>query len=783
MTETPALRRARFDIPLLVFGTFAVIIGLTLAAGGTWLVALGGSRYYLLTGVALVAVGILYSRRDVFGAWLYLLVYMATLLWSYFEVGASFWPLVPRIVAPTVLGFFAAILAPRLRRRSAPSKPLAYGAAGLTLALFLVLIGFTFVPHEVIQETASDNRSLPQAGVKQPSEWRYYGRDGSGTRFAPYDQITKENVKDLKVAWVYHSLDPATGGGENEDTPIQIGDTLYSCTANNVVFALDLDTGKQKWRFDPQTHAKRWKHCRGVGFYEGATAPHESLCATRIVFSTIDARLLELDAETGRECESFGNNGTVDLRQSMGDGTAQTYYPTSMPTVVDGLIIVGGYVRDNQAVGEPSGVVRAFDAKTGALVWAWNAGKTLLPDSSGRISDYDRGTPNVWSTPSFDESLGLLFLPTGNPSPDFFGGMRSEADNAYSSSVVALDIKTGQERWHYQTVHHDLWDYDVPSQPTLADAPDQTGASVPAIFIPTKRGQIFVLNRRTGKPVTQVEERPAPQGSAPGDYLSATQPQSVEFPTIGAARLNEQSMWGATPFDQLYCRIRFRQLRYEGEFTPPGLTESLDFPGHFGGFNWGSASIDPTRGTLVINDIRVAQILKLVPRAEAEKLTPEQQGENGLSPMSGTPYAIQIADFMSPLGIPCQAPPWGTLTGIDIAKRRIAWQVPMGTSKDTGPLGFKTGLSIPIGMPTIGGPLTTATGVTFFAGTQDFYIRALETATGRLLWKDRLAVGAGATPMTYVSAKTGKQYVVVSTGGSRDSDVRGDALVAYALPN
>jgi quinate dehydrogenase (quinone) len=392
----------------------------------------------------------------------------------------------------------------------------------------------------------------------------------------------------------------------------------------------------------------------------------------------------------------------------------------------------------------------------------------------------------MWSTPAFDPKLGLVYLPTGNATPDYWGGERRPFDDKYSSSVVALDIVTGKPQWSFQTTHHDLWDYDVPAQPALYDMPDGKGATIPALVQVTKRGQIFVLDRRTGDPIKKVEERPVPQGAAPGDHLSPTQPYSVEMPLIGLPKLTEADMWGASPLDQLVCRIAFKQLRYDGDLTPPRPdSTSLQYPGNFGGMNWGSASIDEDRGLLFVNDIRLPLTVTLVKQRTEEEGDPTggHEGKNLYAAMKGTPFGVVNSPFMSPLGIPCVRPPFGTVSAIDLQSGKLVWQRPAGTVSDTVMAGVKVGLPIPLGMPTLGGPMSTRSGLVFYAGTQDYYLRAFDEKTGTELWKARLPVGTQGTPMTYISPKTGKQYVVIVAGGARQSPDRGDYVVAFAIPD
>jgi len=487
-----------------------------------------------------------------------------------------------------------------------------------------------------------------------------------------------------------------------------------------------------------------------------------------------------VDARDGNVCPAFGTDGVVDLKKQMGDIPPTFYQPTSMPTVAGGLIIVGGWVFDNIGVDMPSGVVRAFDAENGALVWAWDVGRPRdqLP-TSGEV--FTRSTPNMWSTPAVDESLGLIYLPTGNQTPDYWGADRLEGSERVSSSIVALDLKTGQERWVFQTVHHDIWDLDVAPQPALYDIPQGGGVTVPVIVQATKRGQIFVLDRRDGKPVFPVEELPVPQGHQKPDWVSPTQPYSTGVAAIGAEPLTERRMWGVTLFDQMLCRIMFKRMRYDGDFTAPSTDPTLFFPGNFGGMNWGGVSIDGGNDMLIVNDIRMPQGLKLIEQREG-KVEPSAKHGTGLQPQIGAPYAAEGLDVNSPLGIPCIAPPWGTLSGVDLKTGKLVWQRPAGTVKDVklGPI--KVGLPIPLGLPTLGGPLTTGSGLAFYAGTQDYYLRAMDSATGEELWKGRMPVGAQAAPMTYTSPKTSRQYVVIVAGGARQSPDRGDYVIAYSLP-
>ncbi|MDZ4371027.1 MAG: membrane-bound PQQ-dependent dehydrogenase, glucose/quinate/shikimate family [Phenylobacterium sp.] len=821
-----------------VGGGLVALVGLPLLLGGGYLVFRGGSPYYLLAGAGVFATGIMAVRRHPAAGLVYAVTLAATLAWALWESGFAFWPLLPRIFAPAILGLFLLLVIPTARRGSRRDQA---GAAVALMSVVLLGVQGAAVPATFTWGQAEAPAVVrPQAPAgERTGDWRAYGQDPGGSRYSPVDQINRENVDELKVAWTFRTGVPPTRGDQDQNTPQMVGDTVYACTPTNVVIALEAHTGREKWRHDPKVKQHFWHRCRGVGYWDGAepklavlgppapivpgptltpvgqpkspatkiaalpramqpraSAPAESpplaaeavapepACLRRILSSTINAQLIALDADTGRRCPGFGQDGVVDLSVGMGAYEGPFYFQTSMPTVAGDLVIVGGWVLDNRELGEPSGVVRAYDVVTGELAWAWDLGNPGVDKLPPEGETYTRGTPNMWSTPAYDPSLGLIYLPIGNATPDYWGSHRSAASERYSSSVVALDVRTGKERWRFQTVHHDVWDYDVPSQPMLVDFPVGAG-SAPALIQLTKRGQIFVLDRRTGRPLTRVVESSTPQGPMPGEWLSPTQPYSVEMPAVGAEALSERRMWGATPLDQLYCRIRFRSVRYDGDFTPPGSPErpALQFPGNAGGMNWGSGAFDPRRGLLIVSDARMPQTVAL-----------ERTAEPGLSltrtkdrpPQSARAISYKSRNdwMLSPVFAPCLEPPHGMVTAIDVHTRRIVWQAPAGTAEAQAPLGLKSHLPIPIGTLGVGGPITTAGGVTFRAATTDAYLWAYDNATGKVLWKGALPVPAAGTPATYVSPSTGKQYVVVSAGGAMGNPraPKGDYVVAFALP-
>ena len=774
---------------VIALGATLALTGLIVAGGGAYLAILGGSFYYVIAGAVLLIAGVQIARGRLSGAWAFTAFALGTAIWSVWEVGFQFWPLVPRVAPMLVMALVLLLILPKLT--GGRGRRAAHAGAGV-LALCLVAGGFAlFQPHGVIRPDglAADDAALPAA---DGSRWQYFGRTPAGTRFAPLDQITPANVAGLKVAWTMRTGDMTKTGVEGQNTPIQIGDTVYSCTPRNQIVALDADTGKPRWRFDPGIRETSYSRCRGLGYHDAAAtiAPNGSTptqgadCDRRIIMTTVKAQLIALDAGTGKLCRTFGTGGIVDLRQQIGGGDPNFYFQTSAPTVVRNLVIVGSFVMDGRAETMPGGVIRAFDVTSGKLVWAFDAGHPDVRTAPPAGQHFTQSTPDMWSTPVFDEKLGMIYLPMGGGADDFWGANRSKATEAYGDTILALDIATGRERWKFQTVHHDKWDYDNASQPALFDVPDGRGGKIPAIIQPTKTAQIFLLDRRTGKPIAAVKEQPVPQGGQPGDRTSPTQPFSVGMPQIGAQGLTEASMWGATMFDQLACRIAFRKVRYDGPFTPITTKPTLFYPGYYGGFNWGGVSIDERRSVLIVTDIRMPQVITLVPQAKVDQKQSTVSDSLGLYPQKGGPFATRHESLMSMLGIPCNAPPWGTMTAIDLKTRNIVWQRPMGTIKDSVlPIGIKSPLPMPVGMPTLGGSTTTASGLTFYSGTQDYYLRALDSRTGDELWKGRLPVGTQSTPMTYVSPKTGKQYVIVTAGGARLSPDHGDYIIAYALPD
>lgn len=800
----------------IVVGIVLALAGLGLAGGGAYLLSLGGSWFYLPAGLAMAAVGGLLVARRALALWIALGLLVVAAIWAVSEVGIDFWQLVPRLIAFLVIALVASAAAPLLRRTGG-APALACKPAGVLAAVFaLGLVAFfagMFRPHPTVVADGSVAPVVkPDAGQADGNDWSAYGRNTSGERFAQFDQINKNNVKDLKVAWTYRTGDLAVDGAEYQVTPLKIDDTVYLCTPLNKVMAVDATTGKEKWRFDPKAvvspSTKGWKRCRGVGYADldklaaaPAPAPADptagttaaiapagpATCRKRIIETTIDARLLALDAQTGELCQDFGDHGYVDLTIGMAPAPPAsdqgTYNVTSAPLVADGVVMVGGRLNDNLSVDEPGGVVRGYDVVTGKILWAWDAKRGATHGTLAEGEHFPLETPNFWGTAAYDPKLGLAYFPTGNQTPDFWTGDRHPYSDEYNDSIVAVDLKTGKERWHFRTANRDQFDYDATSQPILYDLPRQDGSTVPVVIQLTKRGQVFVLDRRDGKPVAPVEYRKVATDAMPGMNVAPTQPYSSI--SVGATAFKESDMWGASIFDQLYCRIEFKQMRWEGEWTPlSDRQNTLIYPGYYGGFNWGGGALDASTGTLIVNDIRMAQWGRFIKQAEAKRIGLKPSTEGEYSEQAGTPWGVERSMFVSPLGVPCFKPPFGTMTAIDLASGKTRWQVPMGSIQDAPVHGFVPGVRIPLGMPTMGGPLVTKGGLTFFHGTLDYYVRALDNDTGKELWRGRLPVGGQGAPMSYIG-KDGKQYVVVVAGGATrtgTNDNRGDYVIAYTLP-
>ena len=618
--------------------------------------------------------------------------------------------------------------------------------------------------------------------------WPAYGGDAGGTRYSTLTQINPANVHTLRVAWTLRTGELGQGVRDwkrsaFEATPVLHGGLLYLTTASTDVLAVDAATGVLRWRHASQSRKDRHYSdgvSRGVSLWVDDAAPAGAACRVRVFAPTLDARLLALDAATGAPCQDFGNHGAVNLLDGIQPGDApdsdwRNYLVTSPPAILDGKVIVGSSIGDNRAAQVELGTVRAFDARSGALVWGWDP---IPRDPSNPVfKDWPAGSSqtasaaNAWAPLAVDAQRQLVFVPTGSASPDFFGGLRP-GDNRWANSVVALDGRTGQLRWGQQLVHHDLWDYDVPAQPTLVDLV-QHGKAVPAVIQATKTGHLFTFHRDTGAPLFAIEERPVPQHAVPGERPSPTQPYPVAPPAlVRQGPVLPDDAWGLTWFDARACRQRIEGYRSTGMFQPPSLQDSLMQPGNAGGSNWGGIAFDPQRQLVLANTVDLPFVVALVPRDQmaAQRADPRYAGFE-FAQQHGTPYGMRRRAFLSPLGMPCVKPPWGTLTAVDMVRGRIRWRVPLGQLPYLG---------LKLGMPGFGGPIVTASGLVFIAASLDDRLRAFDTDTGKTLWQAKLPAGGQATPMTY--AIGGRQYLVLAAGGYKGASTRGDYLVAYALP-
>lgn len=845
-------RRPGFAIGLLA--VLVLLSGLALALGGAWLAIEGGSWYYLLAGLGLLVAGVLLWRGAPDGVWIYWGVLVGTVIWAAWESGLDYWRWVPRLDWVLLLGIGVALAWPVLDPRR--SRRLGRGLALAFAAVFVVAFALAFAPHGwtrggpvspplAAASALAGSQPLADAGGGQPanapaaSDWTAYGGSQAALRFSALNQITPENAGRLRRLWVHRTGEEPERRWGAQTTPLKVGDTLYLCTGMNQLIALDAATGEERWRHDPkvpETSIPYTAACRGVTYYvaggamadapgaaaapeagvragaveppapaaadatpvapttpDPSDAPSSAACATRIIEGTLDGRLIAVDARDGRPCQGFGEGGSVDIKRGMGEVPEGFVSITSPPVVVRDVIVTGHQVLDGQRRMAPSGVIQGFDAVTGELRWAWDM---VRPDRRGLPPEgetYTRGTPNMWTTASADEDLGLVFLPMGNSAADYWSSSRRPEENAYSTALVALDAVTGQPRWHFQTVHVDVWDYDLGSQATLIDFPRADGTRVPAVLLPSKQGDLYVLDRRTGEPLTPVEQRPAPQGGVEPDRRTPTQPHSG-WHTLRKPDLTARDMWGLTPFDQLACRIQFQRASYQGIYTPPSADRRfVQYPGYNGGSDWGSVAVDPQRGVIVANYNDMPNYNRLVPREEADRLgwAPRDEARGGSmssghegagDPQQGTPYAIDVnAGWRLPFTqLLCKEPPYGGIRAIDLGTGETLWDRPLGSGRRNGPFGIPSMLPVEIGTPNNGGPVVTAGGLVFIAATTDNLIRAIDLSTGKTVWSDVLPAGGQATPMVYEQG--GRQVLVIMAGGHHFMETPvGDHVIAYAL--
>ncbi|TLZ62340.1 MAG: pyrroloquinoline quinone-dependent dehydrogenase [Gammaproteobacteria bacterium] len=623
------------------------------------------------------------------------------------------------------------------------------------------------------------------------SDWGYYGGDAFGQRFSSLDEINRGNVSRLKVVWTYRTGELGAGftrAGKLtfEATPVLAFGLLYVETGTNIVIALDPESGHERWRVDP--HIDRARHyaeasSRGVSVWESTDAGQTGLCRRRIFTGTLDARLLALDAQTGRPCVDFGGSGQVDLTRGLRIRDVGAYLVTSPPAVYANAVIVGSAIGDNRATDLERGVIRAFDARSGAQLWSFDP----LPDSPSHpaAADWDlaqaagTGAGNAWGVMTVDEEHGLVLVPTGSASPDFYGGRRV-GSNRFANSLLALDARSGKLVWHRQLIHHDLWDYDLAAQPVLGDIEVQ-GVPVPAVIQATKTGMLYVFERTGGQPLVPISERPVPASHVPGEQAWPTQPFS-SLPALTPQRpVLPSDAWGLTFWDRGKCRDLIASLRNEGIFTPPDTRGTLLSPGYIGGVNWGGMAFDEQRQRVIAAVNHLPMVVTLMSHQELEREgRSEQFPHSEFAPQTGAPYGMRREPLLSPWDLPCTAPPWGTLVSVDLRRARIVWQVPLGSTEGLTPWFVP---SRDFGMPNMGGPIATDGELVFVSAAMDSYLRAFDVETGRELWKYKLPAGGQATPMTYRAGRDQHQYLVISAGGHGGLGTpRGDYLIAFALP-
>jgi quinoprotein glucose dehydrogenase len=730
------------------------------------------------------------------GGWIYIALFILSAIWGFAESRGNPWAMVPWLIAPLVILILVLLVMPTL---SAAANRWKLAGGGIALGVIFVAASFA-----VLGTTGgSAALALPaqaSPGMVDPSlrttgaDWPDYGGTNAAWRYSPLTQITPDNVGKLRKVWEVHTGGLPTNPDYlklygTENTPLKVGNLLYTCTAKNIIIALDAATGKPVWRVDPHVPDKWIPYttaCRGVAYYEVPGEPAGTLCAKRIIEGTLDSRLLAVDALTGKPCTDFNGNGQQDTKIGMGPVYPGLATINSAPTIVRGIIVVPHQILDGQCRCSPSGVIQGFDAKTGKLAWAWDVEHPEWNGYPPPGQTWAKATPNSWMSSSGDEKLGLVYLPMGNYAADYISTGRPPRSDQVSSSIVAIDVTSGKPRWVFQMVKKDVWDYDVGSTPSLINY-----KGTPALLVASKQGDLYVLDRATGKSLAPIGSIAAPPGGVEPSERAPRQIVSL-WNTLKKPPLVEADMWGMSPIDQMICRIQFRQADYRGEFTPPRADKyTVEYPGYNGGSDWGSLSIDPIRGVAIANYNDMPNYVRLVPRALANKkgIKPRfatdiaSTQQHAVDPQWGVPYAVHVnAGWRMPFTkLLCKRPPYGGIRAIDIATGKTLWDRPLGTARRNGPFNLPTGLPFAIGTPNNGGAVTTASGLIFIAAATDDLLRAIDERTGKVLWSVPLPAGGQATPIVY--QQDGREYLVMFAGGHHFMETpEGDSVIAYALP-
>jgi quinoprotein glucose dehydrogenase len=784
-----------------ILGIVIFLVGVTLGTGGFILLLEGGSFYYLIAGLGLIASGIFLFRGSWIGALVYAAVFLITLLWAFWEADGNNWALVPRLVAPLILMIGILLVLPALNwkdRKASPITNLAsFGSIG-ALVIAAVFVPVFYGQNPVVQDgefpLSSANNESSDPGSGTGVDWLAYGGTKESRRYSRLDKITADNVDKLEPVWTFHTGDMPKGELADskygaEMTPLKVGNSVFICSAKNILISLEPGTGREKWRYDPKVPDENIPYtaaCRSVTYYERAEKTGGQ-CDARIIEGTLDGRIIAVDSETGQPCTEFGDNGQVDMTIGMGESEPGMVAMTSPLTIVQNVIVTNHQVKDGISIDAPSGVLQGFDAVTGQHLWAWDMNRPDLVGRPNSGDEFSRGTPNSWTATSGDEDLGLVYVPMGNSAGDYISYDRSDAELKYATALVAMDVKTGKPRWHFQTVYNDVWDYDLGSQASLIDF-EVNGQKTPALILPSKQGDIYILDRRTGKLLTGAEDRPVPQGGVPEEVpLRAKTQLFSTYHTLAKPVLKERDMWGMTLIDQMVCRIKFRKAAYNGMYTPPTADQHwIQYPGYNGGSDWGGVAVDPVRGVIIANYNDMPNYNRLVPRETADKQLEGKSvgGHAALAPQKGAKYAIDVnAGWrMKSTGLLCKEPPYGGLRAINSQTGKTIWDRPYGTARNNGPWGIPSRLPFTIGTPNNGGSVVTAGGLIFISAATDDLIKGIDIQTGETLWSDVLPGGGQATPMTY--EHEGRQYVLIMAGGHHFMETKiSDVLVAYALPD